>query len=138
MDFNTKQQSIFSELETWADDDLQVLQEFGAAYYSTAQLMDIRGQLRERINWLDRRHRTLLSIVVSAIGWAAFGYVAYFFQMNMLTNISFALFLVSVLVYCCCIYFLRIRNSTRTDLHQLVETVEDELKKRRMMSIKGL
>ncbi len=129
---HAKKTDLCSAIEHWGQNDLNLLAEFGASSFSTAQLFHLRIQLIDKLVMSQRRCNFLFLVLFCSIGWAVFGTGLMVIGMELLAYPVFALFLACMATASIGLFLVNQSSSTGR-LNHLLDQVQRELVSRKQL-----
>lgn len=124
-------ENILSQLERSATDELSYLESVGAEYFSTAQLIRLKGQWEVKNRLFDQVQRLLLRIVAVSPLWIGAWLLFSFLQWTYVALLCLALFPLSFVVFGFGLYWMRCFFKNRGHLDTVGDMIDAELRKRR-------
>lgn len=121
-------EGILHHLEKSAADELSYLESVGAAYFSTAQLIRLKGQWEIKNQLFGQVQKFLLQVAIWSPIWLAAWFIFDLLQWKFLAAICFTLFPVSFFLG---LLFMRKFFKGKGHLDTVVEMIDTELQKRR-------
>ncbi len=125
-----RSKSIFEEIESWASDDLRMLEEFGSEAFATGELRELAQVTDLRIVRFERWQRVNLTIGVSSLVWLAVAFGAAFFGYIAVASWAVRLFPLTLFVFVAGAFWLRYRLGSLGTLHFLKDMLRTELRHR--------
>lgn len=124
--------SILKHLEHVSTDELAYLESVGAEYYSTAQLLRLKGQweIKNQLFW--QFQRILLRCAASTPIWLVLWFVFDLFEWKWLSLLSLALCPLCFLAFFAGLLFMRKFFKSKGHLESVGEMIDFELLKRRL------
>ncbi len=124
--------NILNHLEKVASDDLSYLETTGAEYFSTAQLIRLKGQWEVKHQLFGQLQRLLMRIVawspIWIVGWAGFQWLGW----TWVALLCLALFPLSFVCFFTGLLFMRRFFKGKGHLDAVGEMIDAELRKRRI------
>jgi hypothetical protein len=133
----SKNADLYSHLEKWGQNDLNLLHEFGPSSFSTPQLFQLRVALMDKLIMADRRYKFLFLTLLCSLGWAMFGTGLMIIGFNKLAYVVFGLFVLCTGVSS--VGMLLINNSATGSarLNHYLELIQNELGQRRQVLVEN-
>ncbi len=128
-------ESALERLEREANDDVGLLKELGPEHFSNHHLLDLREELRRRLDHFDRVKKMLMLLGFSSAGWFVGGVGFLLGGWEHVAAVAYGISGLSMLGFIAGVWYLKWKYDSRGELmHTLIE-VEEELRKR--ASLKG-
>lgn len=124
--------SILNHLEKESSDELSYLVQVGANYFSTAQLLRLRGQWEIKNELFWRFQKILLRVVASSPLWLLSWFVFDFFQWKWLSLLCLAICPLSFFVFFAGLIFMKNFFKGKGHLEMVGEMIYQELQHRRL------
>ena len=118
---------LLLDIERKAGNDFELLEECGAEYFSTSDLLEMRGKWREQMRIYRHLHKTAIIIAAVSPIWALIGYG--FIYLNQVALAVLSLFLVpfSFLIFGALFFYLRRQFKSYSFLNYVGRLIETEL-----------
>ena len=118
------------DLENCAGDDFAMLQDCGAEYFSTSDLLEMRGVWKEKTRVFDKLHRINMFIGLSSPVWLIASGLLFWggYMRSALT--TFTVFPVTFVLFIGFAVFIKIQYGSRGLLDWAGREISDELDKR--------
>jgi hypothetical protein len=123
--------SIIKNLESNAADELAYLESVGVGYFTTEQLLRLRGQWEVKHDLFDRFQRLLLHLVAYSPVWIAGWFLFEWLGWHYLALLSLALFPLSFVVFFAGLVFMRSFFKGKGHLSRVGEMIAHELERRK-------
>ena len=124
---HTQNLDLYSNLEEWSQNDLNLLAEFGPSEFTTAQLYQLRVGLMDKLVMSDRRYNFLFLTLFCSFGWALFGTGLMVIGLNKLAYPVFGLFTVCTAISSLGMLLLHKTAHNTGHLKHYLEVVQNEL-----------
>lgn len=121
---------ILNHLEKEAGDELELLQSTGAEFFSTADLLRLRGQWEIKHLLFGQLLRLLIYIAAIAPAWLLLWLLFDFLQWSWVALVCLALTPVSYLIFFAGLFFMRYFFKGKGHLEKVGEMITAELRKR--------
>ncbi|MCB9283751.1 MAG: hypothetical protein H6563_06710 [Lewinellaceae bacterium] len=128
---NTHLKKILENIEREAEQDFSLLLSTGPTFFSTSQLLELRGRVLEREALFHRLHGAILWVGALSPCWIALGFIVGSLGWITLAAFVLGLFPLSFLLFLTGAFLLRSWLGTKGDLEHLRLLVEMELSRRR-------
>ncbi len=122
---------ILNHLEKSAADELSYLESVGAEYFTTAQLIRLKGQWEIKNQLFGQVQKFLLQVAVWSPIWLAAWFIFDLLQWKFLAAICFTLFPVSFFLFFLGLLFMRQFFKGKGHLDTVGDMIDAELQKRR-------
>jgi hypothetical protein len=126
----TRIADLCSSLEQWGQSDLNLLNEFGAAGFSTPHLYHLRVELTDKLIMSERRYNFLFLALFCSFGWALFGTGLMVIGFDKLAYPVFGLFTICTGIAITGILVLNKSVNNTARLSQALEVIYAELRSR--------
>lgn len=128
--FRKSKESSLERLEREANDDYLLLSELGPEYFGAQHLLELREQIRLRMEHFDRwRHLNMLLGIMS-IGWSVIGAGFALAGWSILMTLAFSVMGLSILGFLTGAWLLKWKYNSRGELEYALRTIEEELRRR--------
>lgn len=124
-------------IEKEAGQDFNLLLSTGPAYFSTAELLEMRGRLMERQQLFSRFQKSNLWLAALAPSWLVVGFTFGVFGWLTLALAAFLLFPLTLAVFLAGLLFMRSWFGAKGNLEHIGLLIEMELSRRQKKSLKG-
>lgn len=118
---------VLDEIERKAGMEFEFLLSTGAEFYSTAELLELRGRCKEQQLIFAQLHRVNLLLGASSPVWVAVGFVCGMLGWQTAATISLFLFPFMFLLFVGGSLFLHVRFKGKAYLHEVGRIIECEL-----------
>ena len=122
---------LLEGLEKSAENDFDLLESAGAEYFSTIELLEMRGRCREQRRIYTKIHKAVLLVGAGAPSWIVFGFVFGILGFQVAATFSLLLFPISFFLFLVGGLFLRSQFRSRGYLEHISHLIEWELSRRR-------
>lgn len=122
---------MLQHLEDHAENELSFLADTGAEYFSTAQLIRLKGQWQVKFQLFEQLNRILVRIIATSPIWLILWMAASALQMTILGLCFLLLFPFSFLLFFCGQFFLRFAFKGNGHQENVGDMIDRELEKRR-------
>lgn len=119
------------QLEKKATDELSLLAEVGPDYFSTADLIRLKGQWQVKHQFFNQTNTGLLYLVAASPIWAVLSMIAFLFKMPAAGNLLLSLFPLSFLVFFVGLFMMKRVFKGNGHLAFVGEAIEQELTDRK-------
>ena len=123
--------SIIKSLESNAADELAYLESVGVGYFTTEQLLRLRGQWEVKHDLFDRFQQLLLRLVAYSPVWIGGWFLFEWLGWHYLALLSLALFPLSFVVFFAGLVFMRSFFKGKGHLSRVGEMIALELERRK-------
>jgi hypothetical protein len=127
----TKFERQLAEFEARANDDLTLLDELGAAHFSTSNLLELDFKIEEKLAAFDFYHKRVIWLGATAAGWLLLGVGSLFCGWRLAAQILFLLVPFSVAGFIGGSIFLKKNFESRGHWFNLRAELREELAKRK-------
>ena len=124
--------SPLERLEREGNDDFHLLAELGPGDFSAEHLLELRLRAGARLQRFDRLHRLNVLFGVTSLGWIGVGCPAYWAHHTVVCIFAFSIAVLMFLAFFTGIIWLKLRFESRGELEFTLQTLEDELRRRRV------
>ncbi|MBR9922118.1 MAG: hypothetical protein GYB31_14865 [Bacteroidetes bacterium] len=118
-------------LEKSAENDFNLLESAGAEYFSTAELLEMRGRCREKRRLFAKLHKVVLLTGAGSPVWIVGGFVCATLGLEFAAMFSLLLFPISFLLFVAGGLFLRNHFRSKGYMEHISHLIEWELSRRR-------
>ncbi|MCS7036386.1 MAG: hypothetical protein RMJ33_08620 [Saprospiraceae bacterium] len=135
--FRRYNESSLDRLEREANDDFRLLRDLGPEHFSNAHLLDLREELRQRLDRFDRTVKMLMVGGVASVAWFVGGLGFSFLEWRLLSAACYSfsgLFMLGLLVGT---WWLKWKYESRGELMYTLLQVEEELRNRAALKGRG-
>ena len=122
---------LLQHLEGNAADELGLLESVGVEYYSSEQLLRLRGQWEVKNALFHIFQRLLIRIAAFTAVWISLGFIQYFLHWNYPAFLMMALVPLSFLLFFGGLIFMRSFFKGKGHLDRVGEMISEELTRRR-------
>ena len=91
--------NFLNDLEEESRDDFGFLESTGAKFFTTGELMELRGRSRERIHFYRQWHRANIILGASSPAWIILGFIFGILGLQGAAKLSLLLFPICVLLF---------------------------------------
>lgn len=123
-------QEILNQIETGARNEFDQLADIGAEFYSTADLLRLRGKWEEANVTFQQLHKVLLYLGFSSPLWILLSLPIGLFGLERLAYFTLAFFPITFILFTVGSYLLKRRYNSRGYLEFIGSIINDELRKR--------
>jgi hypothetical protein len=127
---NAALNKALENIEREAEQDFNLLLATGPAFFSTAQLLELRGKLSERLVFFRRMHRLTLWVGATAPSWIPLGFLFGLLGWIPLAMIMFLFFPVHFTIFLGCVFLQKAWLGPGGELEQVALMVDMELARR--------
>lgn len=131
---NSSLHKTLENIEKEAEQDFTLLLSTSPAFFSTAELLEMRGRVRERQDIFTRLQKTNLWFGAIAPSWLLAGFIFGALGWITLATGAFLLFPISILFFLSGVFLLRTWLGTRGNLEHISLLIEMELGRRQQKS----
>lgn len=122
---------LISHLEGNAADELAQLESVGASYYTTEQLLRLRGQWEVKNALFHTFQRLIIRIAASTPIWISVGFILYFLKWAYAAFLMMALVPLSFLLFFGGLLFMRAFFKGKGHIDRVGEMISEELNRRK-------
>ncbi|MBL7825016.1 MAG: hypothetical protein JNJ57_00180 [Saprospiraceae bacterium] len=126
-----KTPDIFERLEQEASNELHLLEELGPQTFGTDHLMELHGQVCERIMEQQRLVKIAIAVGAAGAGWFLLGTAAQLIGYQLLGFVAFGLAALCLLSFLGAAMYIFRKYRTKGHLDHTRLSIEDELRSRR-------
>lgn len=127
---NSQLHKYLENTETRAEDEFTLLEDCGAEYFSTSDLLEMRGVWKERVRMYSKLHRLNMGLVLSAPLWPALGFVFVLCEMPAAVRSAVVLFFVHFVLFIFFAFFIKINYNSKGHLDYTGRQITGELLRR--------
>ena len=128
--FRKSKESPLDRLEREANDDFLLLSELGPEYFGAQHLLELREQMRLRMEQFDRWRKLNMLLGVMAGGWAVLGLGFALAGWSIMTILAVTVTGLSLLGFVTGAWLLKWKYQSRGELEYTLRTIEEELRRR--------
>ncbi|MBL7774739.1 MAG: hypothetical protein JNK89_01985 [Saprospiraceae bacterium] len=131
--FRKVKESPLERLEREANDDFRLLAELGPEYFGAQHLLELREQMRLRMDQFDRLRRLNMLLGGMSAGWILLGVFCLLAGWVLPAQLAFSVTGLCMLGFIAGAWFLKWKYESRGELEFTLRTIEDELRRRAAM-----
>ena len=124
------QPDVFDRLEREANDDFRLLDELGPTHFSAEHLMELHGQVRERLVLFKGRQRLAMIVGVIGTGWALLALLLQAVGLRWLALAAFGAAALCFTGFLFIIFWQKKRFESKGELEYAQRVIEEELRRR--------
>ncbi len=128
--FRKSKESPLDRLEREANDDFLLLEELGPEYFGAQHLLELREQLRLRMEQFDRWRRLNTLLGATSAGWIVLGGLFFAFGWTIFASVALTIMGLSLLGFLAGFWLLKWKYQSRGELEFTLRTIEEELRRR--------
>lgn len=122
---------LLSGIEAKAKNDFEMLEECGAEYFSTSDLLELRGRWKEQTRMFEKLHKANIIVGASAPIWLVLAAVFGICGLVRAATFSIFMFPMAFFLFIAAAFFLRSQYRSTGYLEFIGLEIEQELKKRK-------
>ncbi len=130
-------ESSLERLEREANDDFGLLKDVGPEYFSNAHLLDLREEIRRRLDHFDRVKKMLMALGFATAGWFLGGVGCLMIGWKMGAAVCYIFSGLAILGVLAGTWWLKWKYESRGELMYVLLQVEEELRNRAMLKGRG-
>ncbi len=135
--FRRYTESSLDRLEREANDDFGLLRDLGPEHFDSNHLLDLREEIRQRLDRFDRTTKMLMAAGAAAAGWFMGGIGCVFAGWKIMAAICYALSGLFTLGFLGGAWWLKWKYESRGELMYTLLQVEEELRNRATLKGRG-
>ena len=122
---------LLSGIEAKSKDDFAMLEECGAEYFSTADLLELRGRWKEQTRIFTKLHKANIILGASAPGWLVLAAICGINGLVKTATSAIFMFPIVFFVFILVAFFLRTQFRGKTYLEFIGREIDYELGRRK-------
>jgi hypothetical protein len=135
--FRNHDESFFERLEREAGDDFGLLKDIGPEYFSSAHLLELREEIRRRLDRFDRTKKLIMLLGALSAGGFLGGVVCLFLDWTVMAFILYGISTACILAFIVGSGWLKWKYDSRGELMHTLLEVEEELRNRAALKGRG-
>jgi len=123
---------LLSGIEAKSKDDFAMLEECGAEYFSTADLLEMRGRWKEQTRIFTKLHKANIILGASAPAWLVLAAIFGICGLSKAATFAILLFPIVLFIFIVGTFFLRLQFRSKGYLEFIGREIDYELGRRKM------
>lgn len=123
---------LLSGIEAKSKDDFAMLEDCGAEYFSTSDLLELKGRWKEQVRMFTKLHRTNIILGASAPFWLVLGAIFGICELTRAATLAIFMFPIVLFIFLLASFFIRAQYRSQGYLEFIGREIEYELGQRKI------
>ncbi len=123
---------LLSGIEAKSKDDFAMLEDCGAEYFSTSDLLELKGRWKEQVRMFNKLQRANILFGASAPFWLVLGAILGICELTRAATLAIFMFPIVLFIFLLASFFIRVQYRSQAYLEFIGREIEYELGQRKI------